>query len=427
MGPQHCRGGAGLSVDALSGLEDDATTRRGDRTLYLIGTGSWFASHGVQTVLFAWLVTVALRESPEKVGFAQSMMMLPMLCLLLVGGAASDHFGGARLARIAQGCALLPVFALALLLSADALVYGLLVVYALLMGTVGAFVTPARDGMLSQIAGRRIQRTVVLASFVQFGVQILGFQLAGLTDAIGPVPVLGTQIVILAAGALAFRRLERRLARTRAPAPAERPPLRAAIGEGLRAVLASRAMRSVALINALVGLFMMGAFQVGIPLLLREVHGGTPAQLAQVNTVHMIGVVATTLYLLRIGDVERRGRALLLGFLLGGAGLAGIGLADSFAWLLAFNLCWGVTGGLVMSMARTIMQESAPPELRGRVMAFFSLTFMGAGPLGAMLSGLLVEGVGVHLALVLPGFVVMAAGLVAILRSSLWTLQPTPG
>ena len=65
------------------------TTERPDRVnlaLYLAGTASWFASMGVQTVLFAWLVTIELNETPEKVGLAQFSMMLPTLCLLLFGG-----------------------------------------------------------------------------------------------------------------------------------------------------------------------------------------------------------------------------------------------------------------------------------------------------------------------------------------------------
>ena len=418
--------GEGDSRSSELSAPANAAGERRDLTLYLLGTGSWFASHGLQSVLFAWLVTVHLHESPEKVGLAQSAMLLPMLFLLLVGGALSDRIGGARLARIAQGMALLPVGALAFLISADGLAYALLVVYALLMGTVGAFVTPARDGMLSQIAGTRIQRTVVQASLVQFGVQILGFQIAGLTDSLGPVPVLCVQLCLLAIGATAFRMLERRLARRpRADeAPAPRVAFSQAIGEGLRTVMASEAMRNVALINALVGLFFMGAFQVGVPLLLREVHGGSPAQLAQMNTVHMIGVVATTIWLLRVGDVERRGRALIAGVVLGGVGLGGMGLATSFTALMLFNVVWGVTGGLVMAMARTIMQEAAPPEARGRVMAFFSLTFMGAGPLGALLSGVLVDAVGVHYALILPALTVASLGAIVAFRTPLWRLEP---
>ena len=419
MGKSNGRG------SELSAPANGAGDRR-ELALYLIGTGSWFASHGLQSVLFAWLVTVHLHESPEKVGLAQSAMLLPMLFFLLVGGALSDRIGGARLARIAQAVALLPVGALALLISADGLAYALLVVYALLMGTVGAFVTPARDGMLSQIAGSRIQRTVVQASLVQFGVQIMGFQIAGFTDSLGPVPVLCVQLGLLAVGATAFRMLERRLAgRPRSEeASAPRVAFSQAIGEGLRTVLASQPMRNVALINALVGLFYMGAFQVGLPLLLREVHGGSPAQLAQMNTIHMIGVVATTIWLLRVGDVERRGRALIAGVVLGGVGLGGRGIATSFTALMLCNLIWGVTGGLVMAMARTIMQEAAPPEARGRVMAFFSLTFMGAGPLGALLSGLLVDAVGVHYALIVPALTVAALGAIVALRTSLWRLAP---
>lgn len=421
MGACHRGGGCLLNGD-LQAVERE---RRTDLLLYLVGTGSWFASHGTQMVLFAWLVTVRLHESPEKVGFAQSMMLMPMLFLLLIGGAAADRVGGARLARIAQGLALLPVAGLAFLLAGDALAYGLLVVYALLMGTVGAFVTPARDGLLSQIAGTRIQRTVVLASLVQFAVQIGGFQLAGAADVLGPVTVLCVQLFVLAIGAGAFVLLERRLRRHHAPpVAAQRTSMGKAIREGLATVLASPAMRSVAVLNVLVGLFYMGAFQVGLPLLLREVHGAAPAQLAQLNTVHMLGVVVTTVWLLRMGDVERRGRALLLGVVLGGVGLAGIALSGSFATLLAFNFCWGITGGLVMAMARTIMQEAAPPDARGRVMAFFSLTLMGAGPLGALLSGLLVEYLGVKLALLLPALVMMGCGLLVALLTRLWGLRP---
>ncbi|HSG91727.1 MAG TPA: MFS transporter [Pseudomonadales bacterium] len=410
---------------------------RPDRTnllLYLFGTGTWFASMGVQSVLFAWLVTIHLHETPEKVGLAQFSMMLPTLALLLFGGVVADRFGGARVALLAQCASMVPVLGLAVLVGVDGLAYPLLIVYALVMGTMQAFVTPARDGMLSQVAGVRVQRTVILASLVQFGVQIVGFSLAGLADVMGPFAVLGIQAAILAVGAAAFAMLGARLRRAAAKAAAAAPPVAAiapqrmvhAIREGFETVRGSADMRSVVLINICVGLFFMGAFQVGIPLLVREVHGGTPGQLALVNGVHMAGIVLTTLVLLRLGDVHRRGRVLLLGVFGGAIGLAGMGLTSSFQGLLFFNFCWGVTGGMVMSMSRTIMQEAAPPDRRGRVMSFFSLSFMGAGPLGALLSGYLVNALGVHLALLTPAVVISGCAVVVALRTHLWRLQPMP-
>ena len=73
-----------------------------------------------------------------------------------------------------------------------------------------------------------------------------------------------------------------------------------------------------------------------------------------------------------------------------------------------------------MSMARTLMQDLANDSVRGRVMAFFSLSFMGAGPIGALLSGTLVKAIGVH-ATLLSVSIAMALVLVwSTIATELW-------
>ncbi len=414
MGPAHRRGGARLSAVPAPAASPRALGA------YLFGTGSWFAATGMQSVLFTWLVTVQLAESPEKVGLAQFCLLLPTLGFILFAGAVADRVGGARIALAAQALAVLPVVGLALVVGADRLAYGALVVYALAVGTAQAFLTPARDGLLPQVAGTRIQRTVVLASLVQFGVQILGYAVAGTAETVGPARVLAVQAGLLAAGAVAFAVVLRRIPPVAAPAGVAPASLLAQLREGVATVLASPPMRSVTLLNAGMGVFYMGAFQVGLPLLLRAVHGATPQQLALVNGVHMVGVVLCTLALLRIGDVERHGRALVLALLVGAVALTGMGLAGSFVTLLAWNFLWGVAGGVALSMSRTVIQELAPPAQRARVMSVFAFAFLGSGPLGALLSGALVERVGVHLALVLPAVAMAACTVLVALRTALW-------
>ena len=53
---------------------------------YFVATGSWFLAFGLQSVLFAYLVTLVLNESAERVGFAQMAYLIPGTLLILLGG-----------------------------------------------------------------------------------------------------------------------------------------------------------------------------------------------------------------------------------------------------------------------------------------------------------------------------------------------------
>ena len=64
---------------------------------YLAGVSSWFASSGMQTIVFPWLVTVVLHEPAARVGIAQMSLMAPSIFLMLLGGAVADRADCRRL------------------------------------------------------------------------------------------------------------------------------------------------------------------------------------------------------------------------------------------------------------------------------------------------------------------------------------------
>jgi MFS family permease len=386
---------------------------------YLAGTGTWFVSHGIQAVLFAWLVTMVLHESPGRVGLAQTAMLLPATFLLLIGGSLADHFGGRRVAVIAQCLSVVPPLALLLAIASDRLSFQTMIGYAVVMGCIQAFVTPARDGLLNQVAGGRIQRAVLLVSMIQFGVQMLGFLIASRADALGAVPVLACQVVVLAYGAFAISRLPT------GAAPAKRAghPVRAllrSIAEGSSAALGIPAIRAVLLLNSAMAMFFMGSYIVTLPLLIRDLYDGSSADLAWMNIINSLGLVVTIMLIYRRGDIHHKGRALILAQLLGAAFLALAGAGFGFTFVLLVIFGWGACGGVAMSMSRTIVQELAQEGIRSRVMAFFSLSFLGAGPVGALLSGYMVEHFGAENALILSA-AAMALVIVAVTSTSgLW-------
>lgn len=368
--------------------------------------------------MFAWLVTMVLRESPEKVGIAQMMLLLPGTLFILIGGSYADRFGGRRVAALSQASAGLAIVFLLTVLITDQLSYQMMIVYALIMGCAQAFVTPARDGLLSQVADGRVQRMVMLTSIMQFGLQMVGFMVASTADQLGGEIILSVQLVVLLLGVWAFLQIP-----DSDVLPAEKPKLLASLLEGARTVFTSPAMRMVMLQNTAMAVFFMGSYIVTLPLMVREVFAGSAADLAYMNGANSFGLVLTILLLLRLGDVYRQGRALLLSQGSGALVFASAALAGSFPLFVFAVFVWGICGGVAMTMSRTIMQEQAPAAQRGRVMSFYAFSFMGAGPIGALLCGYLVELLGPAQALLAAAAAMFSVIVVVALVSRLWQLE----
>ena len=359
--------------------------------LYFAGTASWFVNHGIQGVMFAWLVTIVLRESPQMVGVAQMAMLVPALLFMLIGGSLADRYGGRRVAVLAQSLSVIPVLGLLMVLAAGQLSFGIMIGFALMMGLAQAFVTPARDGLLNQVAEGRIQHTVVRVTMIQFSAMLIAFAIVGQTDLVGAVPVIAVQAVVLILGVLAMHRIPVVApAQTRSDTAMWRD-LSTSVAAGLQTVMRSVPMRLVAVQNVAIGMFFMGSYIVTIPVAVRDIYGGSAADLAMLNAANAFGLALTSFLLTRVGHIRRPRRALLLAQALGAVALGAAGFGFDFPVFAACIFLWGGCGGVAMSMARTIMQEQAPYDQRGRVMAFFSFSLMGAGPFGALLAGAMAE------------------------------------
>ncbi len=393
---------------------------------YLVGTGTWFMAFGVQGVMFSWLVAMVLRESPERVGIAQMALLLPGTLLLLLGGSYADRFGGRRLAMLAQGLACIAPLLLMAVVAADRLTFSAMLGYAVLMGIATAFVTPARDGLLNQVAEGKVQRAVMLTSMIQFGLQVFGFVIASQADRAGAEIILCIQSLVLAVGIVAISRIPA----TTSDRPGLPQRLLGSLIEGGRSVFSSKSMRLIVVQNMAMGMFFMGSYIVTMPLLVREVFDGSASDLALMNGVNSLGLVSSIVLLLRLGDVHRQGRALILAQGIGGLVLAGAAFVPLFSWFVAALFFWGVCGGVAMTMARTIMQEAAPPGQLSRIMSFHAFSFMGSGPIGALLNGFLVEQVGPQTALVICGMAMFVVMIAVWATSHMWRLdsrQMVPG
>src|SRR5215510_6409896 len=167
---------------------------------FIAGVGSWFTAVGMQSVLFSWLVVGVLHAQAEWVGITQSAMMLPALLLILLGGAVADQHDRRTLLIVLHLIATLLSASLVTAVASGKLSLSILLVYALSMGSVQAFVMPARDALLSEVAGPNLMRAVTGLTLTQWGTQALGALIAGTARWMGTVPALCLYAILLFSG-----------------------------------------------------------------------------------------------------------------------------------------------------------------------------------------------------------------------------------
>ena len=398
-----------------------AAARQKRLKLYLGGQASWFISLGIQFVLFPFLVTQVLHEPAVRVGIAQMSLMIPSLLFMLLGGTLADHSDARRILIRVHLLATLPPLILALIFLTDNLTYGTLIVYALSMGTLGAFAIPARDSALTRVAETGIQQAVTMAMGVQMGSQLIGMLIVAFAAITGTPALLIFQAVVMFAGLWMSAKL--------APLPPTNTAAAAnrfvQIVDGIKSAAATPIVATVIALNFAVGLFYVGSFLVVLPLMLRDVYQSNDDQFTRdfaiINICFWGGTILANVALLRIGHVSHRGRVMMASLTSGLVILALFHFHMPFWVLCILILWWGIGAGTTMTMGRTIVQVAASGNHLARVLAAYQLGFSGGAPLGALMMGLLVGWLGVFDAVLVPATIMIGILALLLLFTPIWS------
>ena len=344
---------------------------------------------------------------------------LPMLLLILWGGLVGDRVDQRRFLIVLQLGMMAPPLAMAALLSGGVISYELLIGWAIIGGTFGAFAQPTRDALLNRVAGSEIQRVVTLSIGVQFGIQIFGFALGSTADRVGAPALLIIMALFMFAAAFATSRIPPLVAIEQPP---RRHPLKD-IGDGLALAWRSSVIRPAILLTFAIGIFFAGTYMVILPLMVRDLYAGSAGGIAAVFAANMLGTCTTIVWLIRRGGVERPGRAMLINALISCCvlSLLHFPLPQWLFYLVVY--LWGLGGGISMTMSRAIVQEAAPDTHRARIMSVYSLGMMGGMPIGSLLLGWCVGQFGARDAVLVPVLGMALTASLLLLTSGLWTVR----
>ena len=365
--------------------------------------GTW-----MQSVAQSWLV-YRLSGSAVLLGLVGFAGQIPVFLLAPAGGSLADTRSRHKIILGTQTASMVLALVLAGLTLTGRVQLWQVFTLAALLGVVNAFDIPARQAFLVELVGRAdLMNAIALNSSMFNGARIIGPALAGvLVAAIGEgwcFFLNGISYIAVLAGLLLMS------PRPIPPRPDGGTPL-GRIVQGLRYSARTEPIRALLLLLGLVSLAGM-PYAVLMPIFADQVLHTGARGLGVLMGASGFGALLGALVLASRREVRGLGR--WIAWAAAGFGASLIAFSASRAFWLSTALL--VPAGFAMivqaAASNTLIQAMVPDELRGRVMASYSMMFMGMAPFGALLAGLLAGRLGAPAA-VAAGGVACIAGAVA--------------
>lgn len=365
-------------------------------------TGTW-----MQMVAQSWLV-LDLTGSGVAVGTLLALQMLPVLLFAVWGGLIADRVDKRRLLIGTQSMAGILAGALGTLVVFDVVHIWIVYVFALMLGCINALDNPARQSFVMEMVGAdRITNAVALNSVVVNAARVVGPGIAGVaiaTIGIGPCFLANSASFVAVITGLVLMRPGELI---RSPDTAGARQGRGQIRAALRYVGQTPDLLVPLLMMAVVGTFAY-EFTVSLPLLARYTFGEGAGTYGAMSSCLGLGAVIGGLVVAR--KTQPSSHHLVQRTLLFGVGLTVLSVVPTLELTFVALVATGALSIAFLSMANARLQLGAHPEMRGRVMALFSMAFLGSTPLGAPIVGWVGEHVGARAALALGGLATVAAG-----------------
>ena len=363
--------------------------------LYLGSTAFSGIAFAMQQLLLSWTLIGILEVPASQVGLIQAAAGIPGIFVMLLGGVrADDTDPRTLLIRVYLFAPVLPLFLITVVQLQQLSIQAVLL-WALGMSFCVSYSSPAQQTILNRIASSSVQKAVSAATAVGFLVQIFGLGIAGTIDKFGLSPALAFQATCVGLGAFAVRRLHPQppvIEKTESPFKN--------LADGFSEIYKQRDIMQTLIINFTSSVFNAGAFMTVFPFIVKEIYGGNAFLLSFLMVIFYAGATISNLLMIRVMPLVRPGRIFLI-MQLSRMVILGLIWFQPVFWVFALACVgWGLNMGVTMTLARTIVQESATAEYRARIMSVYSLGLLGSAPIGALILGSLIDSLGILNALI---------------------------
>lgn len=367
--------------------------------------GAW-----MQATAQNWVVLTELSDNDAiAVGITMALQFGPQLVLVPFSGLVADRFDRRRVLMVTQSLLMLLALGLGVLLVLGHAQLWHLYGFALALGVVNAFDTPARQAFVSDLVGtEKLSNAVALNSASFNSARLIGPAVAGVLIAIvgsGWVFVINAVSFIAMLVALAAIRLPRRPSDVGARESQARQ-----LAAGFRYVIARHDLVVIFVI-----VFLIGALGMNFPVFSSTMaveFGRGAGEYGLLSSILAIGSLSGALLVAR--RPAARLRAVILAA--GGFGLAALACAlmPTFWSFAATLVLLGFSTATLLSTANAFVQTTTDAAVRGRVLSLYFAILMGGTLVGAPTVGAVSDALGPRWGLGVAAFAGIASFLVGL-------------
>ena len=349
----------------------------GGQGLSLIGT--W-----MQQIAMSWLV-YRLTNSLVLLGVVGFSSQIPAFVLGPFAGVITDRLPKRGILLCTQALSLVQAFALTVLVYTDSITVPHIIGLSLFLGLVNAFDAPARQAFVIELVEKRedLGNAIALNSAIFNGARLIGPAVAGLIIAAageGICFLLNSISYIAVIIALLLMHIQPQKA-----AQSGRLIFKE-MKEGIGYAFGFPPIRAILLLMAAVNLVGMPYIMLG-PAFARDVLHGGAHTLGFLLAAAGTGALCAALFLASRQSVRGLVRIIPLATVAFGIGLILFSQSHVLALSLLALFFSGFMMMLYMASSNTVLQTIVEDHLRGRVMSFYAMAFLGMAPFGSLLAG----------------------------------------
>jgi len=377
--------------------------------LYFFGQAISLIGTWMQRIAVSWLV-YTLTHSAFMLGLVAFAGQIPILLLSPYAGAYVDRHSRYKTLLFTQVASMVQAGLLALLVWIGRYDVTTIIILSVMLGVINAFDTPSRQSLMILLIDdkKHLPNAIALNSTMVTLARLLGPAVAGiLLSSYGEdICFLMNFISFIAViVSLLFMKIHIPLR------PKNKEPIWKGLQEGYTYLRGRPDLRSVILLMTFISLLVM-PYSTLLPVYAASVFKGDVTTFSWLNSISGLGALLGAAYIATLKPGANLLKLIAYSALLFSAGLIVFSYTKNFNLALLFIMM--AEGGMLAEIAatNTYVQTHVDEHMRGRVISYYVMAFLGMQPIGGLLIGSLAHVTNAPLTVLIEGICGVTAVLI---------------